>query len=410
METPSSKCSPTSSAARWTPGEARPTSWPASRERRSGRQHRAEPDAIPDHLRVSLLGLLQLEHLDARADAGEDAEGDGLLRIDGAAARPARDPLPAEQRQGRYLEWVERRGDDEQLAARLQSFDGAGDRLAVRRRGQDQVCPSELLQAFRGRDLLRIDVLVRAQLPDELRLVRTARDGDGPEAHARGELDGEVAKAADALDRHGIARPGAAVAERVVRRDARAEQRCYIDGLELLGEVHTGFVRHDHVLGVPAVMTDPGDPLPFAVDEETLAAGVADEAVATVPADAHPVALLPLRHAGADLLDAPRDLVARNPRQLQTGKRAASHDYVAVADSARFNLDADLARVGFREFALDELERAVGLRDLHGPHHLWHGFSPSLRLRGIALRCTADAGGARAGCWAGLVSQSRKAN
>src|SRR2546427_4042558 len=147
-------------------------------------------------LPICLLGLLQLEHLDARADAGEDAEGDGLLRIDGAAARPARDALSAEQRQGGYFEWLERRGDDEQLAARLQSIDGAGDGLAVRRRGQDQVCPSELLQAFHGGGLLRIDVLLGAQLPDELRLVRAARDGAGPEAHARGELDGEGAKAA----------------------------------------------------------------------------------------------------------------------------------------------------------------------------------------------------------------------
>src|SRR5947208_15568502 len=69
---------------------------PAVREARgSGRQHRAEPDAILDHLRESLLGLFQLEHLYARADAGEDAEGDRLLGIDGAAARPASDGLPA---------------------------------------------------------------------------------------------------------------------------------------------------------------------------------------------------------------------------------------------------------------------------------------------------------------------------
>src|SRR3989475_8067024 len=186
MATPSSKCSPTSSVARWTRGEARPTSWPASQERRSGRQHRAEPDAIPDHLRVSLLGLLQLEHLDARADAGEDAEGDGLLRIDGAAARPARDPLPAEQRQGRYLEWLERRGDDEQLAARLQSFDGAGDGLAVRRRGQDPVCPSELLQAFPGGGPPRIHVLVGAPPPADTPPVRPGRGSDGPAVPSAG--------------------------------------------------------------------------------------------------------------------------------------------------------------------------------------------------------------------------------
>src|SRR5437870_8693395 len=244
MGAPSSKCSATSSVARWTRGEARPTSWPASQERRSGRQHRAEPDAIPDHLRVSLLGLFQLEHLDARADAGEDAEGDGLLGIDGAAAGPTSDGLPAQQSECRDFQRVERRSDDEELAARLQPVDRARDRLAVRRRGQDQVSPSEFLQRLRGGYLLRIDIFVRAELADELRLVRAARDGDGPEAHARGELDAEVAEAADALDRDGIAGTSAAVAERVVRSDARAEQGGYLDRLELLGEMDAGFVRH----------------------------------------------------------------------------------------------------------------------------------------------------------------------
>src|SRR5437879_2185483 len=103
-------------------------------------------------------------------------------------------------------------------------------------------------------------------------------------------------------------------AQRVVRGDARAEQRGYLDGLELLREVHASFVRHDCVLGIAAVVAESGDFLPFAVDEEAFAAGVADEAVAAVPADAHPVALLPLGHVGADLVDAPGDLVARNPR------------------------------------------------------------------------------------------------
>ena len=181
-----------------------------------------------------------------------------------------------------------------------------------------------------------------------------------------------MAEAADALDRYGIAGTSAAVAERVVRGDARAEQRGYLDGLELLGEVHASFVRHDRVLGIAAVVAESGDFLPFAVDEEAFAAGVADEAVAAVPADAHPVALLPLGHVGADLVDAPGDLVARNPRQRQAGKRAGLHEGVAVADSAGFDLDADLARGGFWELALDELERAIGLGHLYGPHHLWH--------------------------------------
>jgi len=60
---------------------------------------------------------------------------------------------------------------------------------------------------------------VRAELLSELPLVRAARYGDGPEAHARGELDAEMAEAADALDPT-VSPSARAIAEGVVGRDA----------------------------------------------------------------------------------------------------------------------------------------------------------------------------------------------
>src|SRR6267143_4372694 len=355
----------------------------------SGCENRAEPDAVFHHLGEGLLRLLELEDLDARADAIEDAEGDGLLGIDRAAAGPARDALPAEQRQPGDLQRLYRCGDDEELAPRLQAVDGARDGLAVGRRRQDEVGSPKLLQAFGRADLLRVDVLVRAELLSELPLVRAARYGDGPEAHARGELDAEMAEAADALDRHGVARARAAIAEGVVGRDAGAEQRRGFGGVQILGNARGGFVRHDHVLGVPAVVADAGDLFPLAVDEEALATGVADEAVAAVPADAYPVALLPLGHVGANFLDPTGDLVARNARIRNAWIGAELHQRIAVTDSAGFYLDADLPRRGLRKLVLDRLECAAGLRHLDGPHHLRHGCSSrSSRFGEIPVRCT----------------------
>ena len=99
--------------------------------------------------------------------------------------------------------------------------------------------------------------------------------------------------------------PRAAVAERVVGRDAGAEQRPRVGGVELLGDARGGDARHDRVLGVAAVEADAGDLRLLAVDEEPLAARVALEAVTAVPADADAVAHLPGGHVRADGVDAP---------------------------------------------------------------------------------------------------------
>src|SRR5207248_861180 len=146
------------------------------------------------------------------------------------------------------------------------------------------------------------------------------------------------------------------------------------------------------VFGIPAVVAHAGDLRLLAIDEEALAAGVADEIVSPVPADAHPVALLPFRHVGADLVDASGDLVAGDPGQLQARERSALHVRIAVADSAGLHLDTDLRRTRFWDLALDQLERSVGPRYLHRSHHFRHRQS---LLALVALwRCRARPGGA----------------
>src|SRR5205823_384078 len=164
----------------------------------SRRKDRAEADAVCQHLPQGLLRLLELEDLHSRADAGEHAEGDGLLGIERAAARPAVDAPAAEQREGRDLQRIERRRHDEQLAANFKAIDGAGDGFGVGGGRQDQVGAAELLQALGGGYLVRVDVFVCAELTGQLLLVGAARDGDGPKAHPRCILDGEVAEPADA--------------------------------------------------------------------------------------------------------------------------------------------------------------------------------------------------------------------
>lgn len=65
-----------------------------------------------------------------------------------------------------------RRGDDEELAASLEAADSAVDRARVGRGGEDDVSAAELLEPFGRTDLLRVDVVVCAELASELFLVR----------------------------------------------------------------------------------------------------------------------------------------------------------------------------------------------------------------------------------------------
>src|SRR6185295_13609537 len=223
---------------------------------------------------------------------------------------------------------------------------------------------------------LGVHVLVRAELLRQRGLVGAAGDRDGPKAHLRGELDRQVAEAANALDRDGVSGAGAAVAERVEGGDAGAEQRAGFHRPQRLREARHRLAGDDHVLRVPAVIADPGDPLLLAVDEQSAATGAALEAVAAVPADAHPVPRAPGGDAGADGVHPAGDLVAGDPWQREAGEPAGLHEHVAVAHPARLDLDPHLAGAGLRDLAGHHFERSTRLRHLDRLHLRHH---PSLR-------------------------------
>src|SRR5439155_16447685 len=132
-----------------------------------------------------------------------------------------------------------------------------------------------------------VDVVGRAQLPGERLLVRPAGDGDGAEAHPGRVLDAEVAQPADAEDGDEVARPRAAVAQRVEGGEAGAHERGGVRGGQVRGDQRDGGGRGDQVIGVAAVERDAGHAdAGLAGEEVRAAAGVAVPAVPGVPADA----------------------------------------------------------------------------------------------------------------------------
>ena len=105
--------------------------------------------------------------------------------------------------------------DRDQLSVDAESAEHFVHRIAARDGGEDDLRAADLRERL-ARDCPRaVNVCVRAELLRELRLVLAARDGDGVEAHPRGELHAEVAEPANAVHGDEIAGARAAVPQRV---------------------------------------------------------------------------------------------------------------------------------------------------------------------------------------------------
>src|SRR5262249_4910039 len=153
--------------------------------------------------------------------------------------------------------------------------------------------------------------------------------------HLRGELDAEVAEAADAEDGDRVARPCVRIAQRVERGDAGAHQRTGVDRADVVRNRRQSFERDDDVVRVAAVHRDAGDQLVHAGDERAAAARFAVAAIAAEPADADALTGLPARHVRTDGIDHARDLVAGNARIAHAGPVAVLRQRVAMAQAAR---------------------------------------------------------------------------
>src|SRR5262249_6565185 len=124
----------------------------------------------------------------------------------------------------------------------------------------------------------------------------------------------------------------------------------------------------DQVFAIAAVVRKAGDLAPHAGEELAAAAGIAPTAVAAVPADAHLLARLPARDAGAHLVNDSRHLVAGDTRGLDAPGEALLDERVPVADAAGPHPDAHRARAGLRDGPFHDVERAFRARDLRNTH------------------------------------------
>ena len=87
-----------------------------------------------------------------------------------------------------------------------------------------------------------------------------------------------------------------------------------------------------------------------------------------MPADADALPLLPVGHAGAQVIDNARDFVSWNAGILNAGPSAFFREHVTVAHTTGLYLDAHVSYAWLRNRALDDLEIASRLWNLRHFH------------------------------------------
>src|SRR3954465_6661666 len=138
-----------------------------------------------------------------------------------------------------------------------------------------------------------------------------------------------MAQTANALHSNQVSGAGPGIAQRVVDGDACAEQRRGFIRRQGFRDQGHRFGGSDHVLLIPAVEMDRRNFREFTVDEIAAAAGIALEAVSSMPTDTHALARLPKSDFGTDSINTPGDLVSGNEWILQARPHAFFYQRIA---------------------------------------------------------------------------------
>ena len=178
------------------------------------------------------------------------------------------------------------------------------------------------------------------------------------------ELDAEVPEATDALHGDQVATAQAGVAQAVVGRDARAEERGGFDGAEPIGNGSDATRFGEHHLRISSIHGDSRIHGVLAIHHVSAPARLAHTVFAAEEADTDPVTDLPPGHAVAQGVDASDDFMPGNARQLQTRVDAGNNGGIGVTDPAGFHANPDLTHSWLRDCPFHHSKRA-GCGDLH---------------------------------------------
>jgi hypothetical protein len=177
-----------------------------------------------------------------------------------------------------------------------------------------------------------------------------------------------MAETADTQNRDQISGASSGVAKRVEDRDSGAHQRSGFSCWKIVRNRRNCFCRYDDIVSITAIEVNGGNFLVAAEDEISAAAELAGKAVSAVPADSDALPGFPVCYIGTGGVDSPGDFVAGNPWILNAREESFLDEHVAVANSASFDLDANLCAGGIGNISFNEFEVAAGFRYLHYFH------------------------------------------
>ena len=169
----------------------------------------------------------------------------------------------------------------------------------------------------------------------------------------------------DAQDSNGISRPRSAMAQAVVGGHAGAHQRCGVHVRQIVRNQRQCIGRRNHVVGIAAIETDPGDLRVFAENKVALAAGNAVVAVPAMPAQAHPLSCLEEWNVSPHSIHHASNLMPRYAGIGDAGKEAELGNRIAVANAAGLHADAHMARPRLGKLPLHHFKGAARCGNLH---------------------------------------------
>lgn len=249
--------------------------------------------------------------------------------------------------------------DNEQLAIRPHASNNRTKRFAAGRGGEHNTGAAQAHEFLSRIGGLSVYVLIGAQTPGQLFFVCATRNSNRLEPHTVGELDAKVAQATQTLNSHEITRSSPTIAQRIKGGDASAHERSRFRRIESLGHERKRLLRRHHVLSVPTIIGDTCDLFILAVDEISTATSGANEVMASMPADTHPLSRAPGMHIRAERVDYPDHLMSRNTWIGDRIWLSLFHEDITVAHATRFHFDTHLSGLRLRYRALDDLEWAA---------------------------------------------------
>src|SRR3984893_11810504 len=310
-------------------------------------QHHAEPCFALHHASVSISSLFERNCFNHRADTLEDTECKCVLAINRRARQAPVDRAPSKHERERIqLDLVLRHTHHDELPAGCKTGHKGPHRGTTGGCCENRSGSAHALQYRCGIVNGSVDVDVCAQIFRKLFLIASTPDCDSTESHVPRKLDAKMAKSTHALHSDQISAAQAGVANSVIGRDTRAEERSGFCGCEFIWNRSQGACFSDHHFRISSVRGHSRYHRVLTIHTIPASARFAHPVFSGNEADTNPLTDFPSGHPASKGFNAANHFMSGHARQSQTGVDSRHRGSIGVTDSTCFHPNADLTCSG----------------------------------------------------------------